>query len=101
MSRVHLGLVSRLEALPYLAPHYYPWMKGLEQNLAAIPKGKPYLLEEFPGKGDVPAHLARVRDAGGGALLWNLSPEIDDQSPSFKAFGGVLLGIRRFADGPQ
>ena len=101
VSRVHLGLVSELAALDYLAPHYYPWMKGLEQNLAAIPKGKPYLLEEFPGKGDVPAYLARVRDAGGGgALVWNLSPEIDDQSPSFKAFGGMLLGIRRFVDGP-
>ncbi|MFH1264691.1 MAG: hypothetical protein ABIK89_03145 [Planctomycetota bacterium] len=99
VSCVHLGLVSDLDALDYLAPHYYPWMNSLDRNLAAIPKGKPYLLEEYPGKGDVWEYLAKVQAAGGaGSLLWNLSPEIDDQSPSFAAWGEMLLATRKYVD---
>lgn len=96
----HLDLVSDIEVLDYVAPHYYPWMGELEENLVTVPAGKPYLLEEFPGRNDVRNYLTRVRNAGGsGALLWNLSPAIDDQSPSFKVFGKMLVNVRGFLGG--
>jgi hypothetical protein len=108
VSCAHLGLVSDLE-LDYRAPHYYPWMGQLDSNLAKLGKGKPWMLEEFPGKGDVTLYLRKTAAAGGaGALMWNLTPETDPKDPeennhcyTFAQEAAKLQEIRRFVDSIQ
>ena len=94
----HLDLVRNLD-VDYLALHYYPWMRNLEDNLSNVPKNKPWMLEEFPGKGDISAYLDQVFQAGGaGALLWNLNPGIDDAAYQAEDEERKLQEIRRFIE---
>ena len=93
----YLALVAGLD-LDYLAPHYYPWMGDLGQNLADVPKGKPWMLEEFPGKGDQSTYYRAARDHGAsGVLVWNLSPGIDDETYTFDEEEKKLQELRRLA----
>ena len=59
----------------------------------------PFLLEEFPGKGNVSLFLAQTLKTGGaGALIWNLSPGIDEHTPSWQEERAKLREIRAFSD---
>jgi hypothetical protein len=93
-------LVNNLNANPdYTAIHYYPWMGNLESNLAMAFGNKPWSLEEFPGKGDIYSYFKTVLENGGaGALLWNLTPEADDQCYLFEDEESKLQETRRFVD---
>ena len=58
------------------------------------------MLEEFPGKEDLSVYFETVYELGAsGVLLWNLSPEIDDQTYSFEQEARKLRQIRQFVDG--
>jgi hypothetical protein len=87
--------------LDYYAFHYYPWMGTLEDSLTNIPGDKLWSLEEFPGKGNLTDYLNAVKQAGGaGALLWNLSPEIDvNECYTFEEEESKLREISSFANG--
>ncbi len=98
-SCVHVDLVSGIKSLDYLAPHYYPWMGAMEDKLRLMPTGIPFVLEEFPGAGDASLYLERAREANAaGALVWNLTPGIDEYAPPYREFVGLLSDFRRFAD---
>jgi hypothetical protein len=74
-------------------------MGNLESNLAMAFGNKPWSLEEFPGKGDIYSYFKTVLENGGaGALLWNLTPEADDQCYLFEDEESKLQETRRFVD---
>ncbi|MDQ1354900.1 MAG: hypothetical protein QG657_5209 [Acidobacteriota bacterium] len=95
----YIELLNNLNtSLDYNAIHYYPWMGNLTTNLSIAPRDDPWSLEEFPGKGDIYSYFKTVSDNGGaGALMWNLSPEIDDQCYSFEEEAKKLQEIREFS----
>jgi hypothetical protein len=98
VSCTNTELLSNLD-LDYTAIHYYPWMGNFETNIANAFGNKSWSLEEFPGKGDIYSYFDKVFENGGtGALLWNLSPKIDDQCYKFDDEEGKLQEIRRFVD---
>jgi hypothetical protein len=100
VSLIFVDLIKDFD-LDYYAFHYYPYMGDFDDALAGIPGDKPWVLEEFPGKGNLTDYLNAVKQAGGaGALLWNLSPEIDRESYKCKYEGRKLLEIRTFIDKP-
>ena len=94
----YLGLSKGL-GLDYLAPHFYPWMGDLSENLSQIPRDKVWMIEEFPGKEDLSVYFNTTYEHGAsGVLLWNLSPGIDDQAPTFQQETRKLQQIRQFVD---
>ena len=98
VSCTNTGLLSNLD-LDYTAIHYYPWMGNFEANVANAFGNIPWSLEEFPGKGDVYSYFDNVlKNSGTGALLWNLSPGIDNQCYDFDDEEGKLQEIRSFVD---
>ena len=68
--------------IDYFAFHYYSSMGNLIDYVPKIPTGKPWSLEEYPTHNtsiSISEYLNFTLDVGGaGALLWNLSPAIDD-----------------------
>ncbi len=98
VSFTHIDLIRHAD-IDYYALHYYPWMGTLEDILAKIPKDKPWIVEELPGKGNIVQYCNKVFDSGGsGVLVWNLSPGIDDQSYGFAEEENKLKEIRSFAE---
>ena len=94
----YLGLSQGL-GLDYLAPHFYPWMGDLSENLSQIPQDKVWMIEEFPGKEDLSVYFNTTYEHGAsGVLLWNLSPSIDSQTPTFQQETPKLQQIRQFVD---
>lgn len=115
-----IPLLQNLD-LDYAALHHYPWMRTLQANLSQLPKGRPWSLEEFPtgfrsartcpsndpdsddptpnDPFSVPDHLNLVSNEGGaGALLWNLSPKIDDCTFLHQDRDDVLEELRDWVD---
>ncbi|MCS6803843.1 MAG: hypothetical protein NZ823_01705 [Blastocatellia bacterium] len=81
ISGVLIPLIADLD-LDYFAPHHYPWMGDFRNILDALPEGKPWLLEEYPTH-NAPMSLTDYLDSvwemgGSGALMWNLTPGIDE-----------------------
>jgi hypothetical protein len=76
-----MSLVEDLN-LDYFAFHLYPSMGNLSDYVPLIHTGKPWSLEEYPTHNTsigIAEYLNLTFEAGGaGALLWNLSPAIDD-----------------------
>lgn len=101
VSSKYLPLVSGLD-IDYRAVHYYPWMGDLDNSLASIPNDLPWILQEFPGRDEerpLAEYLRAAIEAGGaGGLLWNLSPDIDDQSYTCEQEEEKLQEIRSFID---
>jgi hypothetical protein len=75
----NIDLVRNFD-LDYYALHHYDWMGDLTQNLGKDFEGKPWILEEYPGKNNIGKYLSTVHGLNGaGALVWNLNPGIDSQ----------------------
>ena len=87
VSCINASLIEGLD-LDYRAFHYYKWMGERSTVLGALPKDKPWVLEEFPTVGpagqveyDIAGYAQAARKAGGsGAYIWNLSCGIDDMT---------------------
>ena len=83
--------------LDYLALHHYSSMGPLSYYVPLIPAGKPWILEEYPTRNtdmSITEYLSFIFEAGGaGALLWNLSPEIDDFTFTHDERDAVLLEL--------
>lgn len=81
ISGVLIPLIAELD-LDYFAPHHYPWMGDFQNILDVLPQGKPWLLEEYPTHNapmSLTSYLDLVWNTGGaGALMWNLTPGIDE-----------------------
>ncbi len=99
-SAVYVNLVLDLD-LDYRAIHYYPWMGDFENILADIPEDRPWMLEEFPSADPERSVCEYIEGALGarsvGALLWNLSPDIDPQTFSCEQEEARLQQIRTCA----
>jgi endo-1,4-beta-mannosidase len=75
-----------------------------------LPPGKPWSLEEYPtrteqgnAENQTPGSLSGWLDlalsaGGGGAMLWNITPEIDKQTFQFAERGSVLIELRNWVD---
>ncbi len=99
------SLVAAVAALDvdYRALHHYRSMGSFKD--CSIPGGKPWLLEEYPAydKEDasllISSYLDLIAGKGGqGALVWSLSPGIDDYSPPIDRLGEALLELRTWVD---
>jgi hypothetical protein len=81
----------------YFAFHYYPSMGNLSDYVPKIPIGKPWSLEEYPTHNTsvrISEYLDFTLNSGGaGALLWNLSPAIDDFAFSYAERDERLLEL--------
>jgi len=85
--------------LDYIGAHYYPNMGDFAVNLGYVSGAAPWSLEEFEGQGNIFTYLDTVYNEGGaGALVWNLSPGIDDRAYSFAQEEAKLKDIRGFVD---
>ena len=98
VSAKYLQMIAEFD-LDYYAPHYYPWQGFFVEILDTIPKDKPWILEEFPGKGNLSNYIRQIYLSGGsGSLLWNLSPGIDDQTYDIGNQESKLQEIRSLVD---
>lgn len=92
-----IPLVADLD-LDYCALHHYPWMDPLDTYMSFIPAGKPWVLEEFPTRNSpltCTDYLNLASSLGAaGALMWNLTPEIDDYTMDCAQRGDVLSQLR-------
>jgi len=103
----NVSLVEDLSITHY-SLHHYPWMdeqtgfSSLDDYIAVLPSGKPWLLEEFPSKGSntsVTGYYTKVLNLkGSGAYLWNYKPEIDDYTISWGMFNSMMESIRDWID---
>jgi len=104
ISSICISFVQSLD-IDYLSIHHYPWMGELKEYIPAMPKGKPWILEEFPtgdSKLTIPNYLGMaLRYGGTGAMLWNLSPGIDNYTFSNKEQHAKLLELRKWVDTPH
>jgi hypothetical protein len=103
------SLVKDLD-IDYYAFHHYPFMGSLKYYIPLLPNDKPWSLEEYPTRirpGDpagatpetIKGWLKLVSSVGGaGAMLWNLTPEIDDYTFPFSEQQAVLLQLRKWAN---
>jgi len=104
ISSVCIPFVQDLD-IDYLAIHHYPWMGDLKEYLPLMSKEKPWVLEEFP-TGDSKITVSgyfdmALRYGGTGAMLWNLSPGIDNYTFSHKEQQAKLLELRKWVDSPR
>jgi hypothetical protein len=84
LSCPYIGLGESFD-LDYNAGHFYPWMGNIHTVLSGLPTDLPWILEEFPSTENIADIVKAVFDAGGqGALIWNLSPGIDDHVYGFE-----------------
>jgi hypothetical protein len=102
VSTSHPVLVAAFAAQPldYLALHHYPYM-GDFNDYVPDTAGKPWLLEEYPAwDKDAPGFLIQpyldpaLAKGAAGALLWNLTPGIDDQTPPVDRYAPMLIELR-------
>jgi hypothetical protein len=103
------SLVKDLD-IDYYAFHHYPFMGPLKHYIPLLPNEKPWSLEEYPTRikpGDptgvtpktIKGWLKLVSSVGGaGAMLWNLTPEIDDYTFPFSERQAVLLQLRKWVN---
>ncbi len=81
VSAPFIGLVEDA-GLDYLAVHHYPWMGDFPDALPPLSSGIPWMLEEYPTRSTpltVTEYLDGAVSAGAvGAMLWNLTPELDE-----------------------
>jgi hypothetical protein len=93
----------------YTALHHYPWMGALQPYLPLLPPGKPWSLEEYPTRteqedaesqlpGSLSGWLDLALSAGGGAMLWNITPEIDKHTFQFTERESILIELRNWVD---
>ena len=96
-----IPLVMDLD-IDYFALHHYPWMYKLRAYLRLQPIGKPWSLEEFPTRAtpiSIPGYLNLTLEAGGtGAMLWNLTPQIDKFTFSCSQRDAKLQELRNWVD---
>ncbi len=98
-------LAEELEDLKisyYAAVHHYPWMGDLETYVPSLPGNKPWSLEEYPTN-STPLTITNYLDLvfyapGAGAMLWNLSPAIDECTFPHDDRDAVLTELRRWVD---
>lgn len=91
--------LAKNKSLDYGSRHYYEWMGSLNKNLNRVSGYPAWMLEEFPGKGDLITYFSAAYNAGAaGALLWNLTPDSDQQCYKSEEESRKLLEIRHFVD---
>jgi len=93
-----IPLVQNL-AIDYFALHHYAWMDELRDYLSLLPGGKPWSLEEYPinETSSITSYLDLVLETGGaGALLWNLSPGIDEYTFTYEERDAKLIELRNW-----
>ncbi len=108
----NVSLVEDL-AITHYSLHHYPWMdkeeqtgfSSLDEYIAVLPAGKPWILEEFPTKGSdtsVTEYYTKVLNLkGSGAYLWNYKPGIDDFTVTWGLFNNMMEGLRIWVDSNQ
>jgi hypothetical protein len=98
ISSKFIPLIKNL-SIDYFALHHYPWMGELKNYLPLLPTGNPYSLEEYPTNITISSYLDLVLEEGGtGALLWNLSPGIDEFTFSCDERDAKLVELRNWVD---
>lgn len=106
----HAGLVKDL-GINYYGLHHYPWMdqqagfSSLDDYIAVLPAGKPWILEEFPSKGSttgVTEYYTKVLNLkGSGASVWNYKPGIDEYTVTWPLLNSMMKSIRDWVDSNQ
>jgi hypothetical protein len=100
ISAKFIPLVKEL-SIDYFALHYYPWMGEFKPYLNLLPTGKPWSLEEYPTRETVSISnyldLA-FKEGGAGAMLWNFTPEIDQDTFSYAERDAKLLELRSWTE---
>ena len=88
--------------IDYYGLHYYTWMGDFSEVLKNIPDEKPWMLEEFPsqtGPLKLTDYLNKSMELGAsGALFWNLTPDLDDQTFSYTQRNQILEELRDWVD---
>jgi hypothetical protein len=101
ISGVFIPLIQDLD-LDYLALHHYPWMGDFQNVLDLLPEGKAWVLEEYPTHNSpvsLTSYLDLVWDMGGvGALMWNLTPGIDDYTFPHKHKESIWAELRNWLE---
>ncbi|MCD4785272.1 MAG: cellulase family glycosylhydrolase [Candidatus Eremiobacteraeota bacterium] len=95
------GLLKDLNITHY-GLHHYPWMENLNKCIAALPVGKPWILEEFPTRntntGAIDYYNKSLDLKGSGAYFWNYRPNSDDSTVTWDNFNILLEDIRDWVD---
>jgi hypothetical protein len=101
------SLINNFSSLniDYLAVHHYSTMEPFKNYLPINSTAKPWSLEEFPTK-DTTLSISQYLDQtliGGGttALLWNLSPGIDNRTFPWNERNNILKELRSWVETPQ
>jgi hypothetical protein len=101
ISSKFIPLVKDLD-IDYVALHHYPWMGELKDYLPLLPTGKAWCLEEYPTNASpisISGYVDLALELGGaGAVLWNLSPGIDESTFFCAERDAKLLELRNCVD---
>lgn len=96
-----IGLVQDL-GLDYLALHHYPWMGDFPEGLPELLPGIPWMLEEYPTRSTsltLTDYLdCAVSIGAAGAMLWNLTPELDEFTFTHTERNQLLESLRNWVN---